>query len=72
MIALSHRMTRLTPIISGISMAVCGLVCTRLAHAQGVDEFGAYGRPKDAANYESPQSWAFELRFGTLLSSGGQ
>jgi len=34
------------------------------AAAQGVDEFGPYGRPQDDKNYESPQHWAFELRFG--------
>jgi hypothetical protein len=34
------------------------------ASAQGVDEFGPYGRPQDDKNHESPQHWAFELRFG--------
>jgi len=34
------------------------------AEAQGVDEFGPYGRPQDVKDYESPQHWAFELRFG--------
>ena len=34
------------------------------ALAQGVDEFGPYGRPQDDVNYESPQRWAFELRIG--------
>ena len=34
------------------------------ASAQGVDEFGPYGRPQEEKNYESPQHWAFELRIG--------
>ena len=34
------------------------------ASAQGVDEFGPYGRPQEEKNYESPQQWLFELRIG--------
>jgi hypothetical protein len=45
-------------------LAVGVLVASPLAHAQGVDEFGAYGRPQDATDYESPQKGAFELRLG--------
>lgn len=37
---------------------------TSNALAQGVDEFGSYGRPQDDVNYESPQRWAMELRIG--------
>jgi hypothetical protein len=39
-------------------------VVTPLVHAQGVDEFGAYGDPKEEATFESPQRWAMELRIG--------
>jgi hypothetical protein len=34
------------------------------ALAQGVDEFGPYGREQERKDYESPQHWAFELRIG--------
>ncbi len=36
------------------------------ALAQGVDEFGPYGRPR-AREYSSPQGYAFELRLGPYL-----
>ncbi len=53
---------------SSIGWAFCAALAAfcwpQVASAQGVDEFGAYGRPQDAKGYESPQHWAFELRFG--------
>jgi hypothetical protein len=37
-----------------------------VAHAQGVDEFGGYGRRRGEQS-ESPQDAAFELRFGRYI-----
>jgi hypothetical protein len=37
------------------------------ALAQGVDEFGAYGGTEQTGRFESPQEFAFELRFGPYL-----
>ncbi len=48
----------------GLGLALAASCCSVSARAQGVDEFGPYGRPQDAPNYESPQRWAFELRLG--------
>lgn len=48
----------------GLGLAIATSCCSLPARAQGVDEFGPYGRPQDDVNYESPQNWAFELRFG--------
>lgn len=45
-------------------VTACVFTTSIPAHAQGVDEFGAYGRPQDDANYESDQHWAMELRIG--------
>lgn len=55
--------------VCGVSwLAACAFAGVTLASsqalAQGVDEFGPYGRPQDEAGYESPQHWAVELRFG--------
>jgi hypothetical protein len=47
-----------------VSGAIGALCWPEFALAQGVDEFGSYGRPQDTRNYESPQNWAVELRFG--------
>jgi len=48
----------------GLGLAL-GISCWSAgAQAQGVDEFGPYGRPQDEKNYESPQHWAAEVRFG--------
>ncbi len=47
-----------------LSLAIASAFWTMPASAQGVDEFGPYGRPQDEKNYESPQHWATELRFG--------
>jgi hypothetical protein len=47
-----------------LGLAITSVIWTMPAAAQGVDEFGPYGRPKDDKNYESPQHWAAELRFG--------
>ncbi len=56
--------------IMGVSQLTCvGLALflaswSQSAFAQGVDEFGPYGRREDEKYYESPQHWAVELRFG--------
>lgn len=47
-----------------LGLSLAQLCLTETAQAQGVDEFGPYGRAQDERNYESPQHWAFELRFG--------
>jgi len=49
---------------TSVAAAACLSLLTGRAHAQGVDEFGAYGRPQDDVRYESPQAWAIELRIG--------
>jgi len=48
----------------GLGLVAASLFTSLPASAQGVDEFGPYGRPQDDKNCESPQHWAFELRFG--------
>ncbi len=48
----------------GLGLAVVAFAWSHPARAQGVDEFGPYGRAQDEKNYESPQRWAFELRIG--------
>jgi hypothetical protein len=56
-----------TPRIIRLVLLACGAYFSwgePHALAQGVDEFGPYGRPQDDVNYESPQHWAFELRIG--------
>ena len=53
-------MKRLLPVLT---LALPGLLAhSRSAHAQGIDEFGSYGR--SASRAESPQNGAFEARFG--------
>jgi hypothetical protein len=52
----------LLPLIG--SFALCALPA-RSAFAQGIDAFGAYGHDKQS--YESPQDFAFEVRFGPYL-----
>ena len=49
-------------LIAGALLAVA-----RTASAQGVDEFGAYGGLERGAPRESPQTVAFEARFGPYL-----
>jgi hypothetical protein len=44
------------------TLSAC-LAFTTAVHAQGVDEFGAYGVPREGRS-ESSQDAAFELRFG--------
>ncbi len=46
-----------------VAIAVMAMLATRTAAAQGVDEFGAYGG-LEKENNESPQNFAFEIRFG--------
>lgn len=53
----------------GAALASFAVAATTLsiavhARAQGIDEFGAYGTD---VHRESPQEWAFELRFGRYL-----
>lgn len=50
--------------LTSLAASVCLMLGTANVCAQGVDEFGVYGRPEDDVNYESPQSWLFELRVG--------
>lgn len=57
---MSARFGRL---LSSLAITFTLLASTVAAHAQGVDEFGGYGRPREGGS-ESPQDTAFELRFG--------
>jgi hypothetical protein len=56
--------------VSVLFLAFSSLGLARSAAAQsstaGVDEFGSYGRNRDA-RYESPQNGAFEARFGRYI-----
>ncbi len=47
-------------------LALCLLALSRVASAQGVDEFGSYGPHRDDHN-ESPQYGALEIRFGRYV-----
>jgi hypothetical protein len=58
-----HRIMSVTQ-LANLGLAVGLLSWSQSALAQGVDEFGPYGRPQDEKGYESPQSWAVELRLG--------
>jgi len=54
--------------ISGVIVAAALVASTALpAHAQGVDEFGAYGRPRGRDRAESPQHAAVEIRIGRYV-----
>jgi hypothetical protein len=53
-------------LVSVLFSALGLLVFDRSASAQGVDEFGAYGRNRDE-RYESPQNGAVEVRFGRYI-----
>jgi hypothetical protein len=50
-------------LFASVATTLIVLGSTALAHAQGVDEFGAYGIPREGRS-ESPQDAALELRFG--------
>jgi hypothetical protein len=54
-------------LVLALALASSSLSVARVASAQvqGVDEFGAYGRPQSRA--ESPQNGAFELRIGRYM-----
>jgi hypothetical protein len=58
---LSRNRARMLPAAAAV------LLGPGLASAQGVDEFGAYGGLEAQGAYESPQSFAFELRIGPYL-----
>jgi len=50
-----------------VGLTLAALSWSLSAHAQGVDEFGAYGKGKRGQQSESTQDAAFELRFGRYL-----
>lgn len=50
-------------LFASVATALTLLGSTTMAHAQGVDEFGGYGRPRTGGS-ESAQDAALELRFG--------
>ncbi len=52
--------------VSVLLLALGSFVIARSASAQGVDEFGTYGKDR-GANYESPQNGAVEARFGRYI-----
>jgi hypothetical protein len=52
--------------ISPLLFALVTLVLARSVQAQGVDEFGSYGRNR-GSRYESPQNGAIEARFGRYI-----
>jgi hypothetical protein len=52
----------LRPASAGLGLSL--VVAASAAHAQGVDEFGAYGTPQERADFESPQHWLIALRLG--------
>ena len=52
--------------VSVLFLALASFVIARSASAQGVDEFGSYGKDR-GVNYESPQNGAFEARFGRYI-----
>jgi hypothetical protein len=57
---MSPRFGRL---FAALCIITASLAISAAARAQGVDEFGAYGIPREGRS-ESPQDAAFELRFG--------
>jgi hypothetical protein len=55
---------KLWPALLGATFAMS---VAALGRAQGVDEFGAYGRPKGRERAESPQKVAVEIRIGRYV-----
>ena len=53
--------------LCSLGVVLAALSWSLSAHAQGVDEFGAYGKGKRGQQSESKQDAAFELRFGRYL-----
>jgi len=54
---------------AGGGALAAALLAAGAARAQGVDEFGTYGRPRDRNRGESPQHVAVELRVGRYVPS---
>jgi hypothetical protein len=50
--------------LRGVGVLAAGLCLSSVSFAQGTDEFGAYGGKERRYGYESPQTAAFEARFG--------
>jgi len=50
-------------LLAGLATTFALLAPAAVAHAQGVDEFGAFGVPREGRS-ESPQDTAFEIRVG--------
>jgi len=60
-VVFSHRFALASALTLGLGTWVSS------SHAQGVDEFGAYGGLERAGHTESEQDAAFELRFGRYV-----
>lgn len=61
---MSSRVKRpLGRLLAGVATLLALLAPAAVAHAQGVDEFGAFGVPREG-RAESPQDTAFEIRVG--------
>jgi hypothetical protein len=52
---------------AGLLAALALTTLSARAGAQGTDEFGAYGGNERTGRFESPQNFAFEIRFGPYL-----
>jgi hypothetical protein len=54
-------------IVTGALAALALITAAAPALAQGTDEFGAFGGTERSGRFESPQQFAFEIRFGPYL-----
>lgn len=60
-------MSSLVKVALGLAAAALTLLPAHAGHAQGVDEFGGYGKPRAGRGPESGQEAAFEVRVGRYI-----